>query len=1163
MKRKQKVSKMLCAVLSALMLMQTVSFADTPKTKKQISAKFGEVTYLSGMKAWYNTDKTKEPTVSSDPLGWELSVKNKRNYIYVDVDDDLMYDLNGESVEIEVDYFDKGRGFFTLTYEGLEDATDDSDIVDLTDTGAWKTHTFYIQDALFKNGLNGADFRIAVASDFMPDTSITNYRDAIVFGGVRVRYADSMSPVQIKLSTDTAGNLFYENEKIKFDVAYTNKIEENLDLTAKITAVTDGKQVVWEKEEPLSLSNEKTVKRTYEFDVERFGYYFFRVEVYDSQGKYYSVRDIEFSYCTTSYGKKLNRRAATSTHAEWTRYGGFYGDFDIVSDRVQKAGYGRHRLETGGALGSGTTTPLVLPEHQRMLKRWHELGLNQTIILPCRLYYVPFTDGDRAWQYGPPTEEFLNILQNQLNEVVKICAPYADSYIMGNEQDHAQNADWQKIPTNYTSWLEVCWNAVRENDPTGRVLAYGLTMADQEFFLGTLANGARDHMDGLSVHTYASNQSYDQHDFVGRIKNYWDAAKNELGIDMPAATIGETGIDYARNKDLTPNAKGNEYVKVHCIAENSPEYVECVVDYATLMAGAVSGYGHLRTYRGDVFDVDLPYAPMPEYLTISCWNKNFGGDLIPHGETKTDSYRIFKFERISDGKDILAMWGVKKRPTLTFDLGTKEIEFMDRYGNVEKLYSDDGRFTINAKEDIQYIIGDFTSYEISHADHKWVSSVDSLRVVRDNPRELTVTSPNADLSGYTMVTEDFYDAKTTEILTDKLGANITLASIPDTQLEAYLHGRPGKSQYVFHDVKTTIDEAVIKVQKDGKTYFTMSVPVKETMPISTSVKLTPKSLEEVDKWIVDFELENTMSTPLSGSFRLVGPESWAAKLAPIEFTVAASDTESIILDVPSELVGSVINMKAEITLEDGTVIEFNQSRDTMVAVYAKKAPVLDGVISEGEWVTDAKAYISPDSYVTLIKEEPFVGADDLSGYVSIMWDENNCYLLFDIKDDVHNQEYKDGSTWQGDGLQYGFVMDWPGNAFTHLMAGLHNDGYSTSWVFASEKGHIPKGAYPDKFETAVKHENGRTIYEVRVDWALIMPLLNVIDINDGNGNVLIEAIDDSRKQAVEGDTFHFGVLVNDDDGNGRKGYIEYGGGISGGSSAGFREVMFFGGKDEE
>ncbi|MBQ8588312.1 MAG: hypothetical protein IJ454_02865, partial [Clostridia bacterium] len=399
--------------------------------------------------------------------------------------------------------------------------------------------------------------------------------------------------------------------------------------------------------------------------------------------------------------------------------------------------------------------------------------------------------------------------------------------------------------------------------------------------------------------------------------------------------------------------------------------------------------------------------------------------------------------------------------------------------------------------------------------------------------------------------------------TDKVGANITLASISDTKLEKYLLGRPGKSQFVLHDVKETIDEATIKVQKDGKTYFTMAVPVKETKPISMSLKLTPKSMEEVDKWIVDFELENTMNSSLSGKFRLVEPASWAAKVAPIDFTIEASDTKSIVLDVPEELVGSVINMKAEVTLEDGSVIEFNQSKDTMVAVYAKKAPVLDGVISEGEWVTDAKAYISPDSYATLMKEEPFTGEDDLSGYVSIMWDEDNCYLLFDIKDDIHNQEFKDGNTWKGDGLQYGFVMDWPGNAFTHLMAGLHNDGYSTSWVYASEKGHIPRAGYPEQFETAVKHENGRTIYEVRVDWALIMPLLNVIDINDGNGNVKIEAIDDSRKQAVEGDTFRFGVLVNDDDGNGRKGYIEYGGGISGGSSAGFREVMFFGGKDEE
>ncbi len=64
----------------------------------------------------------------------------------------MLYEPKDARVGVEVDYFDEGHGKFTITYDGLTGNFTDGEIVQLEDTGEWKTHTFYLYDAEFANG---------------------------------------------------------------------------------------------------------------------------------------------------------------------------------------------------------------------------------------------------------------------------------------------------------------------------------------------------------------------------------------------------------------------------------------------------------------------------------------------------------------------------------------------------------------------------------------------------------------------------------------------------------------------------------------------------------------------------------------------------------------------------------------------------------------------------------------------------------------------------------------------------------------------------------------------------------------------------------------------------------------------------------------------------
>lgn len=77
---------------------------------------------------------------------------SKTIFVYVDVNNKMLYEPKDARVGVEVDYFDEGHGKFTITYDGLTGNFTDGEIVQLEDTGEWKTHTFYLYDAEFANG---------------------------------------------------------------------------------------------------------------------------------------------------------------------------------------------------------------------------------------------------------------------------------------------------------------------------------------------------------------------------------------------------------------------------------------------------------------------------------------------------------------------------------------------------------------------------------------------------------------------------------------------------------------------------------------------------------------------------------------------------------------------------------------------------------------------------------------------------------------------------------------------------------------------------------------------------------------------------------------------------------------------------------------------------
>ncbi|MFI1094892.1 sugar-binding protein [Streptomyces sp. NPDC020917] len=144
----------------------------------------------------------------------------------------------------------------------------------------------------------------------------------------------------------------------------------------------------------------------------------------------------------------------------------------------------------------------------------------------------------------------------------------------------------------------------------------------------------------------------------------------------------------------------------------------------------------------------------------------------------------------------------------------------------------------------------------------------------------------------------------------------------------------------------------------------------------------------------------------------------------------------------------------------------------------------------------------------------YQGAQDLSFDFWLSHDADRLYLTVAATDDVHNGSAIGDQIWQNDSLQFAVGAGTPGEARTWNEIGASLvGGAASTWRWSGPStGALPAGG------AAVVRSGTTTTYEVGIAWSDL-------------------GIDPS------GGLISFSMLVNDNDGQGRKGYIEWASGI--------------------
>jgi hypothetical protein len=183
---------------------------------------------------------------------------------------------------------------------------------------------------------------------------------------------------------------------------------------------------------------------------------------------------------------------------------------------------------------------------------------------------------------------------------------------------------------------------------------------------------------------------------------------------------------------------------------------------------------------------------------------------------------------------------------------------------------------------------------------------------------------------------------------------------------------------------------------------------------------------------------------------------------------------------------------------------------------APAPPVIDG--RGAAWADIPAAVLGGDAGdFTALREGARRGPEDLSARARLTWDERALYVLVEVTDDQHVQSHHGPDVWQSDNVQLAFdsgLEAWKareaGQAAEYAEIGLsRTDTGDEVYRWLWKEGPAPGVAIKSS------REGNRTTYEAVIPW----PELNAAAPKPG---------------ALSG----FALIVNEDDGEGRDGWLQ-------------------------
>ncbi|MGW3953114.1 sugar-binding protein [Streptomyces sp. NPDC004752] len=681
---------------------------------------------------------------------------------------------------------------------------------------------------------------------------------------------------------------------------------------------------------------------------------------------------------------------------------------------------------------------------------------------------------------APTSAEAIAAFAKYANALVEHNAGKVSSYEIWNEWNIGFG-DTPRTPESYLALQKATYETVKPEHPDITLVAPTLAGTDMQWLEQWMKLGGLRYTDAISLHPYLFPQAPEGLDAV--LAQLQHLIKQYNGGKSKPIWISEQGWPTG-----TSVVAGSETQQAANVARSA----------LIALAGGAERYfaydfvndgtdpGNLEHNFGLLHNAADPlgaYTPKPAYAAYAALTRQLSGATFSRKETVGTGVHDLVFDR--NGRPLRALWS--QSPTVVSLHADKELVVTDLYGNSETYAPDhDGVITLTLTGDPLYVTGP-------------VDAVTAGGTVSLSARPAFVGDP--------LVVDWAADNTAGHkplALRLELGGGTYRLDVPAGQSRTRAISLPAPSgagdRALVGDLYTA-HRRIGRIRTD--------VTVRSALQLQAKHVLDSSGAQQVR-----FTVSN-----LSASSHTLGSLNWTVGstdgTALQDVTVPGHAQRQV--DVPLTA-GAKSPYTARLTVQGLPAVDL--SGTVMPVAAGASAPVprrtitVDGRLDD---LTGLSAIQLPQD--GKVRMSGYGGASDLGGSLWFSYDQQNLYLSAEITDDVHSQPETGSSIWQGDSLQFAIGSGAPGEqtAWSEIGAALTPSGPQLyRWVADGEN----SGAIPGA-QVAVTRDDmaDRTTYEVAIPWSRLQP---------------IEPADR---------LISLSLLANDNDGSGRRGWIEWGGGI--------------------
>ncbi len=922
--------------------------------------------------------------------------------------------------------------------------------------------------------------------------------------------------VFVDFSQEEPGNNFFPERGDKIGLKFLNMNNTPEEKRFEYVIRNDLDEIIYSGEETFKFEGGEAKEVDLMDKVTKFGTYKLDVSTYDTEGNLIATKKDFFSLSPYTPDDDKNSYFGLGYHTDRT------DNQEYIFDLFDATGTGLMRVDCRWDLNE--PQPGNRKVYDRLLKTAEFCAQNDIEVL----HVINGRHNTHTGGTLPTTPE-------KLAKYEDYCAWLAGE--LKGKIKYFEALNEINYSVNEKEFFEIqkaTYNGIKRGNPDAIVVGFCMAGIHAEYTENVFKMGGLDYMDEISYHHYQNYGMPEEPDIHGEMMvPIHDLLKKYGKPDMPVWMTEIGWITYNHvTQSRTERQVGSYLIRMTSLFRAKDTF-DRMFWYEFQNAGysltaQESCFGVIKAMNGS--GESNPYIAKIAYVTACAMNKLIGdAPCVDYKELDDKSTYVTKY-KLDDGKDALILWTTKKKRNLNLKLGAQTGELYDMLGNkLCDLSSIDGTFSFVLSGEPVYLIGDFPEFEVDETGGIVFDKTYS-ESVKGDINEFTLTKStdaamNIDVKpmpGVDMVENNGFNGNTAKI---KLTLNDDALIIDETNQ--------------FYDREAT--RVRLSVTGGDKTYLVGELQCFANRVIEAEFGATEMYQGSyLNRWLGAASITNkSVQKSVGGKFKITSPDYLADYVGEIEFdNIAPGETHLIKFNFPEMVEKEIIPVTAKIELTNGYTTEISKKMNFIYATYAHEKPVIDGVLTPGEWTTGImrteKAVQLPTGYPLF--HVNWKGPHDLSANYGMMWDEEYCYMYGKIKDDIHFQNQKDGGAWMGDSIQLGVtdqvILNWDNvvnlvgsvgvsyGKFTELTFALTDDG---PIIYRNKSISGKPVARLKNVDVNIKRQSGETIYEVKVPWEEIITPDRELKVND---------------------VISMSLLVNENDGSGRAGYIEYASGIA-------------------